>query len=111
MSWPIDVTAAEIVFQVLHDGIDLPQTLDRKHHPNLIESESLCSGGWLIGQRPRDRAIYAYMGAEAVLHIAVTAALVRWAPAWTAQVWEATTISINGAIVAHNARIGMRVNF
>ena len=110
MSWPVDTTVEEAVFQALH-AVDAAQTLDIRHRPPLFESESALGAGWAIGARPSDHAVWAYMGAEAALHLAVTAALVRLgAPRWATTVWEAVTISVDGVAVANNARLGLRVH-
>lgn len=110
MSWPADVTVDEAVLQALH-AVDCQQTLDIKHRPWISEDSSALDAGWAIGPYPSDRRIYAYCGAEAVLHLAVTAALAHWAPAWVTRTWEVTTITLQGVTVAHNARIGLRLHF
>ena len=116
---PVDVAVEEGVFQAVH-LVDLQQSLDIRRrgcgyyageNRCLSEGESVLDGGWLIGSHPKDAAVYAYMGGEAVLHAAVTVALVRWCPRWTVRAWEVTTISVDGATVIHNARIGLRVRF
>lgn len=106
--WSAESVTEEAVFQAVH-LVDLQQTLDIASHRGFFERSSSVDAGWAIGPHPSDRSIYAYLGADALLHLAVTGALVRWAPTWTVRVWEATTISLAGATVAHNAHIGLAV--
>lgn len=105
-----DLYFEEATFQLVHLA-DLQQTLQTKHYPNLGESSSIIDAGWAIGRHPSDRSIYAFMGAEGLLHAGVTVLLAKYCPAWTSRVWEITTISVDGATVAHNAHLGLQVRF
>lgn len=118
--------AEEAAFQIVH-AADMQQTLGmgRKacavtgedaarewtaevcsvHH----ERSALIDAGWAIGPHPSDRSVYAYFGAESLVHLAVTTALVQWAPRWAVHSWEMVTITVSGATVERNARIGLAV--
>jgi hypothetical protein len=106
---PADIWAAEAAFQVANI-VDLQQTLDIKHHKRAYESADVFDGGSIIGERPRDPAIYAYLGAEGILHAGVSLALARWSP-WTARAWEAGTLSVKILTIRHNAGIGLQIRF
>lgn len=107
---PADLYAEEALFQLAH-VVDLQQTLDIKHHANLHEGVQFLDAGWLVGRHPSDRTVYAYMSAEGLLHAGMTVLLARYCPAWTARIWEATTISIEGKTIAHNVHTGMQLRF
>lgn len=103
-------TIEEVLFQGVH-AYDMQQTLDIKHHNYMHEGENFLDGGWAIGTHPKDSRIYAYFGAEAAVHLAVTSVLVRYGPRWSWRVWEFVTIGADGAIVRHNYQLGLRAHF
>jgi hypothetical protein len=124
---PLDVAFEEAVFQTVH-VVDLQQTLDIRHSrcvPSLVgagpndwtqehcsvEGTGWLDAGWATGPHPSDRSVYAFMGAEALLHAGIAYTLVRYAPAWAARAFEAVTITLDGAIVARNAHFGLKVRF
>lgn len=107
---PADIWVEELAFQAVHVA-DLQQTLAIKHHPHLYESSNVFDAGWAIGPHPSDRQVYAYMAAEAGLHAGVTVLFSRYASPWLARVWEVVTISVDGATIAHNAKLGLQVRF
>jgi hypothetical protein len=106
--WSTESVLEESAFQAVH-LIDLQQTLDIAKHPRMFERANVFDAGWAIGDHPSDRSVYAFMAGEAVLHAGVTVLLARYCSAWSVRLWEATTISLNGLTVAHNAHIGLAV--
>ena len=115
----------EGVFQALHVA-DLGQTLDIRRARTAVnpdgfgyrtlsfayhEENGLLSAGWAIGPHPSDRSIYAYFAAEALVHAAVSWELDRLDARWPERAWQAVTISIQSAVIGHNASIGLQVRF
>jgi hypothetical protein len=109
--WTTPEIAEESLFQAIH-LVDLEQTLDIHHHNNLQEM-GIDQGGcaWAIGHYPSEARIYAYMSAEAAVHLLVTDLLVRYGSPWMVHAFERTTMSINAAVVDNNARLGLSVKF
>lgn len=106
-----ETVAEEFAFHALH-LVDTAQTLDIARHPvQYRESSAICYGAMWIGPHPSQRAVWEYMGAHAVLHTAVTLAMVHYnAPRWAIRAWEATGIGIEAYTVSHNASIGLSVH-
>jgi hypothetical protein len=113
----------ELAFQALH-VVDTAQTLDIRKTPCrdleqvgpdrwewrhcYTESES----AWAIGRHPSDRSVWAFMGAEAVAHAAVTWTLYRaGAPPWVEYSWQAVTIGFQAETDVRNVSIGLRYRF
>lgn len=113
----------ELIFQAAH-AVDTAQTLGirttpcrdwfqvgpNEWHSNHcpVEAES----AWIIGHHPSDHTVWAFMGAEALLHAGITVAMVHYhAPRWALRTWEASTISIQLGTDAHNAAIGLKLRF
>jgi len=109
--WTGPLIAEESLFQAIH-LIDLEQTLDIHRHNNLQEM-GIDQGGcaWAIGHYPSEPRIFAYMGAEAALHLVVAHVLVRYGSPWMVHTFERTTIAINAAVVDSNAHLGLTVKF
>ena len=109
--WTGQQIAEEGLFQAIH-LVDLGQTLDIHRHDN-IQEMGLDHGGcaWAIGHYPSESRIYAYMGAEAALHLLVTSVLVRYGTPWMVHTFEAATISVNAMVIDNNARLGLTVKF
>ena len=109
--WNPPEIAEESLFQAIH-LIDLGQTLDIHRHDNLQEM-GLDHGGcaWAIGHKPSEASIYAYMGAEALVHFLVADLLVRHGSPWMVHAFEAATISVNALVIDDNARLGLSVKF
>lgn len=110
-AWSPPEIAEESLFQAIH-LIDLGQTLDIHRHDN-IQEMGFSHGGcaWAIGHYPSESRIYAYMGAEAALHLLVTSVLVRYGTPWMVHTFEAATISVNAMVIDNNARLGLTVKF
>jgi hypothetical protein len=117
---PADVWAEEALYQAVHIA-DLQQTLSIRHdhcrwiapYSQICNRESRVAwqgSGWIIGSHPSDRSVYAYFAAESVLHLAVSAALSRWALPWAVRAWEVTSISFEGYTVARNAHLGVAIH-
>ena len=110
-AWSPPEIAEESLFQAIH-LIDLGQTLDIHRHDN-IQEMGISQGGcaWAIGHYPSEPRIYAYMGAEAVMHFLVTDLLVHYGRPWMVHTFEAATISVNALVIDDNARLGLTVKF
>lgn len=113
---PRETIAEETLFQAVH-LIDTAQTLGISHTPchwdhRGQECPAEAFAGALIGHHPSDRSVWALMGTEAVLHLAVTAGLYRaGAPMWVQRGWQAVTIGFQLADDDRNVRIGLRLRF
>lgn len=80
---------------------DWGTTLDIKNHPDLQEINPL------LGHHPSDARINTYMAGTLAAHWAISYALPeRWRPTW-----QYVTIGIDGAVVAHNFSLGLRLAF
>ena len=98
----------ESVYQALH-VIDASQTVYIARHPDqYYEKES----GWIIGHHPSEADVIRFMAADAVIHIAVTTALVKVdAPRWVTRTWELLTIADTANCVRGNVKIGIKARF
>jgi hypothetical protein len=103
-----ETVVEESVYQALH-VIDAAQTVYIAKHPDqYYEKES----GLIIGRHPSESTVIKFMAADAIVHIAVTTALVKLdAPAWLTRTWELITIADTGNCVRGNFKIGIKARF
>jgi len=110
--WNKQFAAEEVLFQALH-VVDLGQTLDIKHHPDIQET-NMSNGGSsdVIGHHPNDAKVVGWMITEAMVHFVVTDYLIRSdAPKWMVHGWEAVTIGVQAGVVHNNFSLGLRCKF
>jgi hypothetical protein len=81
--------------------LDHAQTRDIKNHPGYQETNPL------LGSHPSDTRIRNYFLAAGVAHLAVTHLL----PPRHRHHWQGATLAIQAGYVAHNYRIGLRLDF
>jgi hypothetical protein len=98
----------ESVYQALH-VIDASQTVYIAKHPDqYYEKES----DWIIGRHPSEAGVIRFMAADAIVHVAVTTALVKLeAPRWLTRTWELVTIADTANCVRGNVSIGIKARF
>lgn len=100
-SLPREQLAYEVAYQTLH-AVDTAQTLNIRHTAGHVETNPI------LGKRPKDAEVIAYMAAESAAHLLVSTALVdRGAPMWLQRLWHYVSIGYNGRIVISNARQGL----
>lgn len=80
----------------------VPATCTQAH-----EGES----AWALGEHPKRASINAYMGASALLHLAVSELLISTGHTKLEHVWQAITISEKSAAVAGNFSVGLHLSF
>jgi hypothetical protein len=103
-----ETVVEESVYQALH-VIDASQTVYIARHPDqYYEKES----GWVIGRHPSEAGVIRFMAADALVHVAVTTALVKLdAPRWLTRTWELVTIADTANCVRGNFKIGIKARF
>lgn len=100
-AWTEADSAREGAFLAL-DLADLGQTRYIARHP-----EQFYEVNPLIGRHPSVGRVDAVFAGEALAHVAISYTLPeRFRPAW-----QYGSIAFEGALVAHNAHIGIRFNF
>jgi hypothetical protein len=98
----------ESVYQALH-AVDISQTVYIAKHPDQFYEKEI---DWAIGRHPSEAHVLQFMVGDAVLHAAVTTALVRLdAPAWATRTWELVTIAASVNNVRGNFKIGIKARF
>jgi hypothetical protein len=98
----------ESVYQALH-AVDISQTVYIAKHPDQFYEKEI---DWAIGRHPSEAHVLQFMVGDAVLHAAVTTALVRLdAPAWATRTWELVTIAASANNVRGNFNVGIRASF
>jgi len=97
LEWAFDAVAAA----------DMLTTLDiAKSQPKFQETNAL------LGAHPSQGVVVGYFAAMGAVHYAITRELVNeGVPAPIVTVWECITIGAEGAYVAHNYSIGLRMKF
>lgn len=80
-------------------------TADIRNHPDI---EEVAPGTrQVLGRNPEPVPTAAFFAAEMGLHYLVSKAL----PPTARRIWQVTTVSVQGAVVANNIRIGLRFGF
>jgi hypothetical protein len=103
-----ETVVEESVYQTLH-VIDSAQTVYIAQHPSeYYEKES----DWAIGHHPTEARVIQFTAADAIVHVAVTTALVKLdAARWVTRTWELLTIADTGNCVRGNFKIGIKAQF
>jgi len=103
----------EIAFQILN-VIDIGQTLDIKHHPNIHEGRLFESGGSaeIIGEHPSDAQVVGWLAVEGAAHYAISRYMIRHdAPKWLVHAWQAVTIGMKANCIQSNYHLGLKISF
>jgi len=80
-------------------------TADIRHHDNLEEVQPVARA--LLGRNPEPVPTALYFAGTMAIHYGISRVLPRGAR----EVWQATTIVVNGSIVANNYQLGLRFGF
>lgn len=100
-SLPKEQRLYEAAYQVIH-AIDAAQTL------NIRKKEGNYETNPILGERPKDAEVIAYMAAESALHYAVTYQLAeKGAPMWVQHAWHCISIGWNGKVIISNHKRGL----
>lgn len=100
-SLPREQMTYEVTYQALH-VVDTIQTLRIRKTPGTFETNLI------LGKRPTDAEVIAYMAAEAVAHAYITKAMAdRGAPMWLQRAWHYASVTWNGRLVIYNHRRGL----
>ena len=99
-SWTRKDTAWQTAYAVLHIA-DWSQTRYIAENPEYNERNSI------LGNHPSTRKVDAYFAATLVAHTAISYIL----PTEYRRIWQVVTIAVEGNVVAHNVRIGVKFGF
>lgn len=112
--WFSGLDRAAVAREAAYDGlllVDYGQTLDIKNHPGSYETNPL------LGKHPSDEQIRRHFGAALVIHGLVSWALPdkpinRLGIALSPRaLWQYVTLGVEGAVVASNFGMGLKVRF
>lgn len=95
--WQLAYTAVAIA--------DAFTTADIRNHDDIVEVAPLTRQ--VLGRNPEPLPTAAFFAGEIVGHYLISRAL----PPKYRRIWQATTVTVQGAVVANNIRIGLRFGF
>ena len=98
--WSKQDIVLEAAYMVV-TAADLSQTLQIKHHPDMVETNPL------MGEHPSDKRIRSHFATCAVLHVLAVDLL----PSKYRGMFQMLGIGFESAVVYHNNTIGLNVRF
>ncbi len=94
----------EVAWQAMH-AIDTAQTLSLTRDSRYVEVES----AWLLGERPKEKAVVAWSVASSFAHAGITRLLIDNDHPKAAKIWQYVTLSSVCSTVGRNASIGIQI--
>ena len=103
-NWSEDDTKRQVIQTVIY-VLDAGTTADIKNHDDIEEEGPLARR--VLGRQPEQRETALYFAGLSVANYAISAALPPNARKW----WQRAGITVGGAVVGNNYRIGLRWGF